>query len=311
MTNTIEDRILLRLYDRINVFRESIGDLEEILGEVTEKIMIDLLDPGLTDEERERKSAIAELAIQNTQKQQHDLEQEAVNLIGFSDYILDHIKDSRQKGRWLSGQELRAMVEDFFARKYPGTKIDAVSQPDSATRITLSEEAKRALGYFIADTKPSTRTRLHQSGRPIVCIFDPRQAQDVATDAEFIEPSHPLIRWIRTDYEADQSQLHRVVALRLSAEEAGVPPGDYVFNAHRWAFSGIKSDQLLSFRALRLGDRQPLSAADSKSLVTRAARGGQPLPNAVNIFEDLDEICHAAVHVRSFSRLVWRAAFGL
>ncbi|WP_042775871.1 SNF2-related protein [Sinorhizobium fredii] len=300
VTNTIEDRILMRLYDRINVFRESIGDLEEILGEATEKIMIDLLDPGLTDEERERKSAIAELAIQNTQKQQQDLEQEAVNLVGFSDYILDHIKDSRQKGRWLSGQELRTMVEDFFARKYPGTKIDATSQPDNVTRITLSEEAKRALGYFVADTKPSTRTRLHQSGRPIVCIFDPRQARDVAVDAEFIEPSHPLIRWIRTDYEADQSQLHRVVALRLSAEEADVPPGDYVFNAHRWAFSGIKSDQLLAFRALRLGDHQPLSAADSESLVTRAARGAQPLPNAANVFESLDEICHAAVTCEEF-----------
>src|SRR5690606_1993729 len=31
VTNTIEDRILMRLYERINVFRESIGDMEEIL----------------------------------------------------------------------------------------------------------------------------------------------------------------------------------------------------------------------------------------------------------------------------------------
>src|SRR5690606_11588693 len=107
--NTIEDRILLRLYDRINVFRESIGDLEDILGDVTEKLMVELLDPNLTDEERERKSAETELAICNTQREQQRLEEEAVNLVGFSDYILDHIKDSRDKGRWLSGAELQAL----------------------------------------------------------------------------------------------------------------------------------------------------------------------------------------------------------
>jgi SNF2 family DNA or RNA helicase len=121
--NTIEDRILMRLYERINVFRESIGDLEDILGEVTEQLLVDLLNPNLTVEEREKKSAQAELAIRNTQKERQTLEEEAVNLVGFSDYILDHVKDSREKGRWLSAFELRALVGDFFDRNYPGTKI--------------------------------------------------------------------------------------------------------------------------------------------------------------------------------------------
>ena len=30
---TVEEKILLRLYERIGIFRESIGDLESILGE--------------------------------------------------------------------------------------------------------------------------------------------------------------------------------------------------------------------------------------------------------------------------------------
>ena len=42
VTNTVEDRILMRIYERINVFRESIGDLEEILGETTEQLMLSL-----------------------------------------------------------------------------------------------------------------------------------------------------------------------------------------------------------------------------------------------------------------------------
>jgi Helicase conserved C-terminal domain len=293
--STIEDRILMRLYNRINVFRESIGDLEEILGEITEKILVDLLNPNLTDEERERRSAAAELAVCNTQQEQQKLEEEAVNLVGFSDYILDHINESRQRGRWLSGAELRLLVEDFLAQKYPGTKIEDNPQIDNSARILLSEEAQRDLGYFRADTNPATRTRLHHSGRPILCIFDPRRTQEVASDVEFIEPSHPLIQWIRATYEHDQTKLHRVPAIKLDAADAGVPAGDYVFSAHRCSLKGLKSDQFLAFRAIRLGDREPLNGADSEAFLTCAARQGKAFPNALNILPAMDSICAAAV----------------
>ena len=294
VTNTVEDRILMRLYERINVFRESIGDLEEILGETTEQLMLSLLDPKLSDDERERRSATAELAIQNTQKQQRELEQEAVNLVGFSDYILDHINDSRDKGRWLSAVELRSLVEDFFARKYPGTKIED-AEADHAARISLSDEARRDLGYFVAEAKPATRTRLHQTSRPILCLFDPRATRKVTQDVEYVEPSHPLILWIRGNYDADQSQLHRVAALKMTAQDAGVAPGDYVFCAHRWSFTGFRSDHLLAFRVIRLGEVDPLPSAESEDLVTRAARHAALFPNASNMLGSLDAICAGAV----------------
>lgn len=294
VTNTIEDRILMRLYDRINVFRESIGEIEEILGDMTEKIIVDLLNPDLTDEEREKKSQVAEMAIQNTRRQQNELEEEAVNLVGFSDYILEHIKDSRQKGRWLSGIELRAMVEDYFARKFPGTKIETDGGTEDLARVTLSDAAKRALSYFVSDTRPATRTRLHQSSRPVLCVFDPRRSGEVRPDMEFIEPNHPLIMWIKAEYEADQTQLHRVVAVKVYAKDVGIPSGDYVFSAYRWSLQGMKSDHLLAFRALRIGDDTPLDSDTSEALVATAARLGAALPNAVNVLGDMDAIQHAA-----------------
>jgi superfamily II DNA or RNA helicase len=295
VANTIEDRILMRLYDRLNVFRESIGDLEEILGDITEKLLVDLLNPNLTDEERDRRSAAAELAIQNTQKEQEQLEQEAVNLIGFSDYILEHIKDSRRKGRWLSAFELKSLVDDFFARKYPGTKIEPHAQLGDSARIVLSEEARRDLGHFIASTKSAARTRLHQGSRPVLCVFDPRHAGEVSQEAEFIEPSHPLIQWIRTNYENDPSQLYRVSALKLRAGHAGRPPGDYAFSAHRWSFTGLKSDQLLAFRAIRVGDRAPLSGTASEELITFAAGAGTAFPNAANVIGGMERVGPAAL----------------
>jgi len=292
--NTIEDRILMRLYNRINVFQESIGDLEDILGEITGELMIELLDPNLSDEEREQKSLEAALAIQNTHKQQEELEQEAVNLVGFSDYILDQIKDTRQRGRWLSGGELRALVDDFFARKYPGTKIEP-AHIELGARIVLSDDARRDLGYFIAEHKPATSTRMHQSRRPVVAVFDPRRNETVSQEIEFIEPGHPLIRWIRATYEEDQSQLHRVTALKLSSDSTEFAKGDYVFSAHRWDFEGLKSDQLLAFRAIHLDGASALNATDSETLITGAAKNGSLFPNALNVIHDIESYSEAVL----------------
>lgn len=293
--NTIEDRILMRLYERINVFRESIGDLEDILGDVTGQLAVDLFNPALTDAERESRSEVAQLAIRNTQKERERLEEEAVNLVGFSDYILDQVQDSRDKGRWLSADELMSLVEDFFVRNFPRTRIDPTDKIPRAARIVLSEEARTALAAFIVEKRPSTKTVLHRSNRPVLCVFDPRRADGISTDAEIIEPSHPLVQWIRTQYEAELDQLHPVSAIKIDAATAGVAPGDYVFCAHRWSFVGLRSEQALTFRALRLGDAQALDAATSEHLVSAASRHGKSVPNAANALPDARSICGAAL----------------
>ena len=59
--DTIEDRILLRLHDRISLFQGSIGDQEQILGDMTERLMLDLLDPELSDVERDRRAQKTEM----------------------------------------------------------------------------------------------------------------------------------------------------------------------------------------------------------------------------------------------------------
>jgi SNF2 family DNA or RNA helicase len=290
--NTIEDRILERLYNRINVFRESIGDLEDILGDITQTLMPDLLNPHLSDSEREKRAADTELAIVNKRKEQDRLETEAVNLVGFSDYILSNIKNSRDQGRWLSAEELIAFVEDYLPHVYTGSTIKT-TDTDTTLSILLSDEARRDLADFIARERPSTRTRLHQSGRPIVCVFDPR-GHKASGEIELMDPSHPLIRWVRERYQADQSKLYPLSALTLSAQDAGVSPGDYAYCTQLWAFDGIKSEKLLSFAAKKIGSDDFLDPDKSEALVYKAARHGEVIANASNNLGDMHEV-HAGI----------------
>jgi hypothetical protein len=56
----VEERIFFRCFERLGIFRETVGDLEEVLGEVVGEITRAALDPSLSPaqaEERARQAA--------------------------------------------------------------------------------------------------------------------------------------------------------------------------------------------------------------------------------------------------------------
>lgn len=67
---TIEQKILLRLYERIGLFRESIGEMDEIIGPLDiQKLIVDALRGDLSDDEiRERVDQNATAAQQKLQE---------------------------------------------------------------------------------------------------------------------------------------------------------------------------------------------------------------------------------------------------
>ena len=283
--NTIEDRILHRLFERIHLFESTIGDLEEILGGMTNNLILELLNPILSEREREKKAEEVALAIEHRKADQERMEQEAVNLVGFSDYILDHIKDSRDNRRWLGSDELISLVDDFFKHNFTGTKIEPHPQLPSAFKVRLSPAAKASLNDFLSEKRLERRTRLHQLGKPILCLFDPREVETFGLSDELIEPTHPLIQWIRANYEKDERQIHPVAAIQLDAESARIPSGDYAFAAHRWSFNGLRKDQMLAFRAVKVPEFQRLNSQESEHLITVAAKHGNSFPNAAYVIE--------------------------
>ena len=285
--NTIEDRILMRLYERIKVFEESIGDIEEILGDTTKKLMVEFFNQDLSDEEREEKYKEAELIIENVRKENLELEKQAVNLLGFSDYILNQIEDSRERGRWLSGNDLISLVDDFFELKFPGTKIDT-NYETLESKIMLSENARDELGNFIYGENPVTRTRMHTSKNPITSFFNPRKSGVTQQGIEFIDPTHPLITWIKHDFETSSNQLHNVVAIKQFEHSPKFESGDYVFRTELWSFKGLRNDTRLVYQAIHVDTGNPLSANDSEELVSNALQQGGNFPNAKNLLKDVE-----------------------
>ena len=291
LVDTIEERILDRLYDRINVFQESIGDLENILGEATEKLLTTLFEPDLTDAERLKRADETASAILKQRLEQDQLEQEAVNLMAFSDQILHAVTKSRNQGRWLTSEELHSFVEDYFARYYLGTTIKPIQNREAIFEIKLTEDAKVDLDLFLKQHRFATQTRLHRSSA--LCLFDPRLAvqpdKDKGKPIELLDPTHPLIQWIRHSYDND-AQIHPIAAIRCEQSDVEAAPGQYVYVIQRWLFEGLRSESRLAYKVAHYSDGKLLSDDQSERFVYRAARWGKAKLNAANLIENLDRV---------------------
>ena len=293
VNDTIEDRILMRLFNRIDIFRETIGDLEEILGEMTVQLIEDLLAPNLTEEEMERKADDIALAIENKKREQDRLESEAINFFAFSDYIMDAISDTRERGYWLSPEELFNLVSDFFRRQYPGTTIEPNNVSQHAYSLHLSDDAKLSLLSFIEETSPGTNTLLHIVNRPVVCIFDPRHSRRHLRNSELIESTHPLIRWIRALYESQDIFLHPISAIQVNPQNVNLPSGAYAYAIHLWNFKGLRNECRLVFKIIDIESNELVADDLSEGVMTKIVRSGIEIPNVRYRLQAFDRLVEA------------------
>jgi SNF2 family DNA or RNA helicase len=293
INDTVEERILNSLYEKIHVFRESIGDLEDILGERTENLILALLNPDLSEREREKRAEFTLAAIENKKVEQERLEQEASNMMAFGEYILSEITQSRQKGRWLRPEDLEYFIYDFFQLYYPETTI--TPKQNGFITINLSLEARRDLRLFCDKKRLATLTRLNVA--PVTCFFDPKKVESMNKGGfEFLDSTHPLIQWIRHEYDnnvqdsGESHPFHGVSALEISKNHVDCIPGTYVYVVHLWELQGLRSETRLAFRAIRLEDEAKITESDIETLLDKTLSLGSSKPNSGNLVYQDDVI---------------------
>ena len=290
LADTIEDRILQRLYERIRVFQQSIGDLEEILGDITGEIARSLLDPDLSDQQREEQATQTTMAIETRRIQQDQLEQQAVNLVGFTDYLLDSIHKSRERGRWVSADELIEFARDFFLHSYPGTILDLTGDNGVSGQIQLSDQARTSLERFVRRERPVVATSLHRGTAPHMVTFNPRAVQRTARQPEVVTARHPLLLWIAQHYERGDSVFHSASAALLSCNRIDVPAADYLLLVQRWSVRDLRTRTELAYQACDVASGNMLSADKSEAMVALICRHGQPFRNAANRLSDMQAV---------------------
>ncbi len=286
--DTIDSRIYNRLYDKLDLCRQALGDFEAILGDEIRKLEIDLLTKGLSDKQQEIRIEQTEQAFENLRLVEEQLEQDASSLVAYGDYILNHVQAARELNRWISSGDIIKYVFDYLRLHYPGCELRQIEQQEPVYEILLSSIARFDLSEFIKIKKLSTLTRLTASTHPIRCRFESRVAGPAYRSEELISQFHPLVRMISENITNSNEQLTPAVAVCLKGSmiEFALEPGIYVLCVALWSFHGLQDTEKLSYLAAPLyKPEQLIEPEDAERLATSAANNGSDWLEAINTID--------------------------
>ena len=280
--STIEAKILDRLYRRIGIFERSIGDLEPILGDMVQKLTLDLLSAELTPQQEEMRIEQTRLALEEKRRQERELEDKSSLFFGSSDFILEQISDARRTGRWVTPAELRSYVTDFFHHNYVGTRIAWDRPEDGLIEISLSHDARFALSWFCKH-QTDTHTRLAFAGFDPLILGYTNEAIRKHTDVEFISHFHPLIRWITESHKSQSAPFFRTSAVEVKSDLCS--PGDYVFLIEFWRFIAVQDELQIAYALVPLDGGSTVDSITAELLFQEILAHGQNWAYADRILE--------------------------
>ena len=155
--NSIEERIFLRLYERIGLFKESVGDLEAILGEEIRKLSKDVFSKELTPAEETRLAAQAERSIIQAKHSLEEFEKQRMQFLGQDAIFASEIEDTIKSGRFVSEVEIRALVESFLKKKFPRIRWEREEDDSLTFSLQPNDEIQHYLQQFIVQQRLSNQ----------------------------------------------------------------------------------------------------------------------------------------------------------
>lgn len=277
---TIDARIYKRLYEKLNLIQDAMGDFEAVLGDEVRELTIALMSEHLSPAQEQRRIDQTAQAMENLRNSEEELQEKAPNLVAHGDYIMRQIHAARDMGRQISGRDLRRYVIDFMRSHYPGCEFQQIEAGGDDYHVQLSAPAKESLDNCIRELRLPRKTRLvRNASTTVLCRFENRTVTSLGREVEVINQFHPLVRLVSLELTESAAQLTPAVSVQLPAAfvaDRGLGPGDYLLAASRWSFHGIRTLERLMIYGMRL-DAAPdclLEADTAEHLANAAADRG-------------------------------------
>lgn len=261
---TIDDRIRIRLQEKLRTCQDAIGGFEDILAERVQRLEKQLLTSRLTPEEQEQQIAQTLQALENRRIQMEELEKNAVSFAAHSERIFKRIRAKREAGPAVSAEGLLSFVKHELQRRYPGTAVDpepgsvAPSPTDAGVwSIQLTPHAKEDLETWLRSHRLPSDTRLLRPGAARV-RFATRVGRVSAARRdgfERIDQSHPVVRFVAEAPETDGCTAALAVCLCCPASALGdlaPPAGIYAVASAFWRFEPDGAGQQIAHAVARV-----------------------------------------------------------
>lgn len=277
--DTIEERILRRLYERIHIFESSIGSLEMILGDIVQQLEREIFSKSFTSEEQSMKADEAILAIERKIHDLERLEAEAAQFIGTDKYFEHEVESIRYQRRYVTGEQLRRFVVDFFKNHAPRTRLIY----DAETQIGCLYPDEKLKSFITAHYKSSHLARFlasHDQG--IEVTFD-SQVAFRNPRVEFINVLHPLVMAIVEEYKSSKDSHTNAQHVLLSTEL--LPKGYYYYLVFRLRVNAARARNTLECIILKENHEEACDFETAETIFGEMIEQGeqpQGLPIEVN-----------------------------
>lgn len=236
--DTVDAEIYKRCLMRIGIFERSIGDCEEILGEIGPGIEKIVIDPNLTDAERCKKlEQIADNEIMRAQELER-LEEEEKGLFGFD---LSSLSTSEQLQNaecpWITPLQLLQLVKNYLNVRLGNSSCLLGNGDIKTLRLSVSARAILREDFKkLQESKSIVKIQWEKylkGNSPTLSVTFEQEAASQDPSVQFITPVHPLVRQAAMFFKRTSPVY---VALKSSSDD--IPNGIYPFSAFQWVYLG-------------------------------------------------------------------------
>jgi len=230
--DSIEERILKRLFVRIRLIESSIGEVGAVLGDLTpvERLTQRALLGVLDETELEKQIEAAGRAFDIQRDAAAELDKRAGDLLAIDQAILDEIRAATGDHQIPNERHILEFVNSALNQHSAGAMID-----DAALHGVVRIDFRNVFGSRPFEPKANDTERarvfMQRAQHGAVDITLSREVAYRYPNVEIVHATHPLVRW------AAGSELPEATAYSLELPSSIVlSPGSYV-----WAISFLES----------------------------------------------------------------------
>lgn len=259
--NSIEERILSRLYKRIEIFKHSIGEIEPIIGDIVSKLNKLIFSNTLSKEEEEKRIYEWEIASKRKLLEFKEIENNAGQFIGTDKYFEIEIDNIKKQRRYVTGKQLEIFILDFISNYCPQTRIEYDYEyqigyifPDEELKLLIKKFQQTQVLY----------TFMSKFRKKIRITFDSEVAFE-NKEVEFINILHPLVNLIINLYKSNKQSFPNANYFALKTKL--LDEGFYVYSIYRLNINGAKKISTLEAIILNDNLEQVISSLETEEIL--------------------------------------------
>lgn len=251
ISDTIDERIYVALYDRIKLVENSIGALEPILGNVLSDLQKEIINGKLTAAQLEDRMKAIELAVEQAKLEMEQFESNRRGLMG-DEYFTDPLHHLDEKSEFVRPSDATFLtslcLNSWEKCSYESIDAERGSITLSKTVIAEIEQFTRRPG---SEGSSSELRPLLEGGFPLPIVFNGSLA-DQYKDHHFLSPTGSWIRFLLHDLES-KGKIHKVFYFASDHREIGLEEGYYLVPIFEVQLEGFRIELDLAAVPISLG----------------------------------------------------------